>query len=249
MGEAAVQVDGAVAEAAGGAAGRGGQGVERLALDGAVAQLLGVQLGRVGRQPFEPMVGGVGGHERLHARGPMGVAPVPGNDQRPADPPPDVAQGGDDLRAVAAAADVAGPKWCRGGPAATGCPTGPTVRRVPWGRAGGSRVRSAPGWPDGRLLPRSTADPLVRAAWQAFRRRSGRGRRCATLANQAFGRIRDWERVKSGGPIWPNPEIRVRKCKLGRSSGSSSIIDGQPRAQVKIEDAMGVHVAVCTGAG
>jgi hypothetical protein len=93
--------------------GRGGQGIEQLALDGAIAQLLGIQLRRIGRQPLQAVVVRMGGYKRLHDLRAVGVEPVPDDDQRPVDLAPEVAQSGDDLLAMDAAAEVAGvqPGW------------------------------------------------------------------------------------------------------------------------------------------
>jgi hypothetical protein len=87
---------------------RGRHGVLEVALDPAIARLLGIQLRRVGRQPLHLVVVRMGSQEGLHRPGAMGLQSVSDHQQRSADLAPEVAQGGDDLLALDAAAELAG---------------------------------------------------------------------------------------------------------------------------------------------
>jgi len=74
--------------------------VEHLLLDDSIAELLRIQLGSVGRQPFELVVVGVRRHKRLHRFGPVGVESIPDDDQRAAQLASEIPQRDDDLRSV-----------------------------------------------------------------------------------------------------------------------------------------------------
>lgn len=115
MTEKAVQQIGVVTEPAETAGGdvvqlsdRSGHCVEQVALDPPVAQLLRVHVRRVGRQPFDLVIVRMGSQEVLHQSGTMGFQAVPEHQQRSAELAPEVAQCGDDLLVMDAAAEVAG---------------------------------------------------------------------------------------------------------------------------------------------